>query len=60
MSVFDDEQTLHNLEEERAAIENGPHNGYTDATRFVRLESEIESLEERVSQERQQAEHGEG
>lgn len=60
MSVSDDEQTLHNLEEEKTAIQNRPHNGYADATRFAGVESEIEDVEERIARERQRAEHGEG
>jgi uncharacterized protein involved in exopolysaccharide biosynthesis len=60
MSVSDDEQTLQRLEEEKAAIQSRQHNGYADASRLVRLESEIEAVEERIARERQRAEHGEG
>jgi uncharacterized protein involved in exopolysaccharide biosynthesis len=60
MSISDDEQTLQHLEEEKAAIQTRPHNGYTDASRFVQLESEIEGVEERITREEQRAEHGEG
>lgn len=60
MSVSDDEFTLQKLEEEKAAIEGRPHNGYGDATRVIQLESEIEAIEEGIAQEKQRAEHGQG
>jgi hypothetical protein len=60
MGVSDDEQTIQNLEQEEAAIQSRPHNGYSDAARFTRLESEIQAVEERISREKQRAEQGEG
>ena len=60
MSVSDDEHTVQKLEEEMAAIQSRPHNGDTDAADYVRLESEIEAVEERIAREKQRAEIGEG
>jgi len=55
-----DERTLERLEQEKESLESHPHDGYADAARVARLESEIEMVEERISREKQRAEHGEG
>jgi uncharacterized protein involved in exopolysaccharide biosynthesis len=60
MSVSDHEFTLQKLEEEKAAIQSRPHDGYADAARVIRLESEIEAIEERIAQEKQRVEYGQG
>ena len=60
MSISDDEFKLQRLEEEKAAIESRPHNGYADATCVIQLESEIEADEQGIEREKQRAEHGQG
>lgn len=60
MSLSDDEQTLQRFEQELAAIQSNPHNGYADASRFARLESDIQAVQRRIARERQRAEPGEG
>ena len=60
MSVSDDEQKLHTLEQELAAIQSNPHNGYADASRFARLESDIQAVQRCIARQRQHAEQGEG
>jgi hypothetical protein len=60
MSVSDDEQALQGLEQELAAIQGNPHNGYTDASRFTRVKSEIDALQRQIARQRQHAEQGEG
>ena len=50
---LDEEQRLHDVEREKDSIEAGPHNGFADAVRVTRLNSEIEALEERVEREKQ-------
>jgi hypothetical protein len=60
MGVSDDGFALQKLEEEKAAIQSRPHDGYADAARVIRLESEIEAIEERIAQEKQRVEHGQG
>lgn len=56
----DEEGRLRDLETEKAALESRPHDGFADATRVVRLESEIEELDKQIQQEKQRAVHGEG
>jgi hypothetical protein len=58
--LADEESELQALEKEKEAIENRPHDGFADAARVVRLESEIEALDERIEREKQRAERGEG
>jgi hypothetical protein len=59
-SIPDEERTLQNLEREKAAIEDRPHDGYKDASRVVQLESEAEFVQERILRDKQRAEQGEG
>jgi hypothetical protein len=59
-NLADEESKLQALEREKEAIQSGPHDGFADATRVVRLESEIEALDERIEREKQRAERGEG
>ena len=54
------EGSLQDLENEKAILENRPHDGFADATRVVKLESEIEALDEDIEREKQRAVHGEG
>jgi hypothetical protein len=56
----DEQSELQALEREKEAIESRPHDGFADAARVVRLESEIEALDERIGREKQRAERGEG
>lgn len=56
----DDEGRLRDLENEEATLENRPHDGFADASRVARLESEIETLDEQIQREKQRAVHGEG
>ena len=58
--MSDEERRLQDLEREKAAIESRPHDGFADATRVVRLESEIAALDDRIRREKQRAERGEG
>ena len=51
----DDEERLRDLENEEATIANRPHDGFADASRMVRLESEIEALDEQIQREKQRA-----
>ena len=55
-----EENELQALEREKEALENRPHDGFADAARVVRLESEIEALDERMEREKQHAERGQG
>lgn len=55
-----EESELQALEREKENIENRPHDGFADAARVVRLESEIEALGERTEREKQRPERGEG
>jgi len=48
------------LETEKAALQNRPHSGFADAARVLRLESEIEALDEQIEREKQRAQSGEG
>jgi hypothetical protein len=59
-NLADEESELQALEREKKAIESRPHDGFADAARVVRLESEIEALDERIEREKQRAERGEG
>ena len=59
-TLADEESRLQDLEREKEALESRPHNGFADATRVVRLESEIEALDEDIEQEKQRASHGQG
>ena len=54
----DEESELQALEREKEAIESRPHDGFADAARVVRLESEIEALDERLEREKRRAERG--
>ena len=56
----DDEGRLWDLENEKSAIESRPHDGFADATRVVRLDSETEELDKQIQREKQRAAHGEG
>jgi len=55
-----EESELRALEREKEAIENRPHDGFADAARVVRLDSEIEALDELIEQEKQRPVGGEG
>ena len=55
-----EQSELQALERKKEALETRPHDGFADATRVVRLESEIEALDERIEREEQHAERGEG
>lgn len=52
---LDEERRLENLEREENSIEASPHDGFADAARVTKLESEIEALEEDIEREK----HGE-
>lgn len=56
----DDESRLEDLEREKEEFESRPHSGFADAVRVVRLESEIDALEENLTREKQRAEQGQG
>jgi hypothetical protein len=55
-----EESELLALEREKEALESRPHDGFADAARVVRLESEIEALDDRMEREKQHAERGQG
>ena len=56
----DEESSLQSLESEKQALEQRPHDGFADAVREVRLNSEIEALEQRIAQNKQHGVPGEG
>jgi hypothetical protein len=53
-----EESEIQALEREKAIIESRPHDGFADALRVVRLESEIGELDDRIEREKQHAERG--
>jgi hypothetical protein len=55
-----EESELQELQREKEALESRPHDGFADAARVVRLESEIEALNQQMEREKQRAERGEG
>ena len=59
-SLADEEKKLEELEREEAVLESGPHDGFADASRVVRLESEVEALDQRIEREKQRAIRGQG
>jgi hypothetical protein len=59
-NAANEESELQALEREKEAVESRPHDGFADAARVVRLESEIEALDERIEREKQRPTRGEG